>query len=287
MGRTHEGKACDAVIRRIEAREGHSRSDLTFPEKKQDWAAAVEVTCRIGDQLFAFEHTTIEPFERHLELEARASVHFQPIQDRLAGRLPASEQFELLVPVTASLDLKGRELRKAQNAIVEWVAATASSLPIAPLGRYVTPIQYTTLPDVPFDVALARMADGVWPGKLRVAHLVSGDREEKRFERIRKAYDDKSGKLAAWRRRGARSVLILEEQDRQTTNHFLVADAVQKVEGLVADKPDEIYLLSTVIENSWTLWALRVGDCVYDDLSISGDSLSQIDPTGLVNVTGR
>ena len=78
MARTHEGKACDAVIRRIEAREGHSRSDLTFPEKKQDWAAAVEVTCRIGDQLFAFEHTTIEPFERHLELEARASVHFNP-----------------------------------------------------------------------------------------------------------------------------------------------------------------------------------------------------------------
>ena len=55
----------------------------------------------------------------------------------------------------------------------------------------------------------------------------------------------------------------------------------------MADKPDEIYLLSTVIENSWNLWALRVGDCVYDDLSISGDSLSQMDPTGLVNVTGR
>jgi hypothetical protein len=87
--------------------------------------------------------------------------------------------------------------------------------------------------------------------------------------------------------KGARSVLILEEQDIQTTNHFLVADAVQKVEGLVADKPDEIYLLSTVIENSWTLRALRVGDCVYDDLSISGDSLSQTDPTELVNVTGR
>jgi hypothetical protein len=98
MARTHEGKACDAVIRRIEAREGHSRSDLTFPEKKQDWAAAVEVTCRIGDQLFAFEHTTIEPFERHLELEARASAHFQPIQDRLAGRLPASEHSNCWCP---------------------------------------------------------------------------------------------------------------------------------------------------------------------------------------------
>ena len=117
MARTHEGRACDAVIRRIEAREGHSRSDLTFPEKKQDWAAAVEVTCRIGDQLFAFEHTTIEPFERHLELEARASAHFQPIQDRLAGRLPPSEQFELLVPVTATLDLKGRGLRNVVETL--------------------------------------------------------------------------------------------------------------------------------------------------------------------------
>jgi hypothetical protein len=33
--------------------------------------------------------------------------------------------------------------------------------------------------------------------------------------------------------------------------------------------------------------ALRVGDYVYDDLSISGDSLSQIDPAKLLNVTGR
>ena len=32
----HEGKACDAVIRVLEAREGQSRRDVRSPEKDRD-----------------------------------------------------------------------------------------------------------------------------------------------------------------------------------------------------------------------------------------------------------
>ena len=64
MPAINEGKACDAVIRRIEAREGCPRSDFSLPEKELH-QAPVEAARRIGNRLFAFEHTRIEPFETH------------------------------------------------------------------------------------------------------------------------------------------------------------------------------------------------------------------------------
>ena len=83
----NEGKACDAVINRIEVREGQTRGELRFPEQEHH-TAPVELVCQIGRQLFAFEHTSIEPFEQHKKLEVKASAHFQPIQKRLADSYP-------------------------------------------------------------------------------------------------------------------------------------------------------------------------------------------------------
>jgi hypothetical protein len=47
------------LISGIEAREGSSRHDVSLPEQEHH-AAPVEVVCRIGERLFAFEHTRIE-----------------------------------------------------------------------------------------------------------------------------------------------------------------------------------------------------------------------------------
>src|SRR5205807_6641842 len=135
------GKACDAVIRLIEAREGSSRRDLSFPEK-ENHAAPVEFTCLIGDRRFAFEHTGIEPFEGLTELEAKEQVHFKPIRDRLVGRLPPTEHFVLHVPVKATLGSKRRELQREQDAIVAWVESVAPTLPIARFDRHVIDNRY-------------------------------------------------------------------------------------------------------------------------------------------------
>jgi hypothetical protein len=106
----NEGKACDAVINRIEAREGQTRGELRFPEQEHH-TAPVELVCQIGRQLFALEHTSIEPFEQHKKLEVKAPAHFQPIQKRLAGFLPPEEHFELQVPAKATLGLRPQEIR--------------------------------------------------------------------------------------------------------------------------------------------------------------------------------
>lgn len=282
----NEGKACDAVIRRIEAREGHQRSHLRYPEREGN-SAPVEMICQIGGRLFAFEHTGIEPFEKHIELEAKAKIHFGPIQDGVAGRLPATEHFELLIPVKSTLGLEGGALRRVQATIVEWVVATAPGLPIARPGRYVTPLRYVKLPGVPFEVHLARVSLGGLPGQLVIKHLVGQALEDERTKRIRRAYNDKMGKLSSWQKLGACGVLIFEENDIQVTNHQLVADAVREIEADASEQPDEIYLISSAIAQSWNTWALRVGDRVYEDLSVWGDALMQFDPAALVDLTRR
>jgi hypothetical protein len=284
--RFNEGKACDAVIRCIEKREGHPRSKIGFPERVHH-PAPVEITCQIGDQLFAFEHTGIEPFEQHTELQAKAQTHFRPIQDLLVDVLPADGHFELSVPIRATLHLRPRELRQMQDAVIEWVKQTAPTLPIPRGGRQISQVRFTPLPNTPFEAVLARVPVGAL-GQLSIGHLVGDHLEVDRISRIRRAYKDKSEKLAAWQRSGARSVLILEQNDIFVTNEGLVADALQEIESTIEMRPNEIYLLSSAIDAFWSLWSLRIDDRVFDDLSYWGDALTtDIDPMTLNDLTKR
>jgi hypothetical protein len=96
----HEGKACDAVIRVLEARERGNRRDVRSREKDGD-PAPIELTCRIGDRPFAFEHTGIEPFAGHVKFEAEARTMAtspwvgrtrRPTTSRNAARLGVAPQ---------------------------------------------------------------------------------------------------------------------------------------------------------------------------------------------------
>ena len=110
----NEGKACDAVIRVLETREGRIREDLRFPEQERH-AAPIEHTCRIGDTLFASEHTGIESFAGHVPLQAKADKHFGPIRTMLK-ELPPTETFELMIPAKATQRVRKRNLPGVQKA---------------------------------------------------------------------------------------------------------------------------------------------------------------------------
>lgn len=62
VSRFNEGRAGDAVIRRIEPREGCRRENDGRSPEWEGHAAPVEFACTIGGRLFAFEHTGLEPF---------------------------------------------------------------------------------------------------------------------------------------------------------------------------------------------------------------------------------
>ncbi len=119
------------------------------------------------------------------------------------------------------------------------------------------------------------------PGTFSIRH-VAANVPDTRKERIRRAYEKKASKLAAWRSQAnARSVLIFEENDIQLTNAHLVADVLIEIErDTIFPKPDEIYLVSSCSE-PWYVWALRIGGQSYDDFSTWGESLSEIDPAQL------
>jgi hypothetical protein len=281
--RSNEGKACDAVLRHIEAREQTMRHDLIFPEKTHS-VGPVELVCIVGTRRFAFEHTRIEPFAGHIQLEAEAKRHFQPITERVANQLPAESRFELEVPAGAMLDLNDRTARPIQDALVRWILATAPGLPTARPGRYILPIQKVAPPGVPFAVSLHRWPRAGFPFPFLIRHLVEGDVEAGRLQRIREAYNRKVPKLLQWRRSGAQTILILEEDDIFLTNHFKVADALVQIEGSSTNRPDEVYLLS-VFTSKWLITRLRVGDRTLYDMPVD-DRFWETDPASLVNMTG-
>jgi hypothetical protein len=283
--RSNEGKACDAVLRDIETREHATRLDLIFPEKTHH-VGPVELICTLGNRRFAFEHTRIEPFPGHIQLEAEAERHFQPLTDALVGKLPVDDRFELHVPAGVLLGKNDREVRPIQEALVRWILETGPSLPIARFGRYVLPIQKVTPPGVPFAVALHRWKREGFPFPFNTVHLVgSDDLEATRMKRIEEAYTRKLAKLLKWKESGARTILILEENDIRLTNHFLVGDALFEIEKTIADRPDEVYLVSTAASR-WFVIRLRIGNTTFYDMPVD-ERYWETGPTLLDNITGE
>lgn len=273
----NEDRVCEAIIQYIEEREKARRVNPSRPEKEQH-SAPIDFAWEIADKTYALEHTGIEPFEHYVRLKAEYNFHFKPICDRLSGCLPP-QVFQLHVPAKAMQGLNRRETGIIQDSIVAWVKDVACSLPIKRYSDYAN-AQPTQLPRVPFPLTLYRF-HCVFEGYLRnlyVCNIVTEDLNEARKSRIRRAYEDKIGKLYKWKCRGARTILVFEENDIFFTNHIVVADALLPMIQGCARRPDEIYLMSTCV-TPWTMWPLVVDSKYLHDFP--QPAYSTIDPSGL------
>jgi hypothetical protein len=90
-----ESRACDAIVRYLEAREKATRANVVLHDSHSDPEARIELTCTIGQTLYALEHTGIEPFADFMRLNNEASRLTNPIKLGLADKLPGDEIFEL------------------------------------------------------------------------------------------------------------------------------------------------------------------------------------------------
>lgn len=282
----HEGKACDAVIRQLEIRYGSSRANVRSPEQEHD-PAPVEVVFQLGDRLCAVEHTGIEPFDGHMWLQNVFPQLFQPVKDAVASLLPDTEDFELRIPALALRGISGNALKRLLHSLATWILEVAAGLPIAEVGRFVEPTHPAPLPNVPFQVSLHRTRFiGTRPGEFRVAHVVPQTIENDRTHRIRTAYAKKLPKLKAWNDdHGARTVLILEDNDIQLTNHAVVAQAVSQIESTLSWHPHEVWLVITVDATTWWLWNLRRDDIALARLQRDDMALVEIAVANLVDAT--
>jgi hypothetical protein len=107
-----------------------------------------------------------------------------------------------------------------------------------------------------------------------------------RREPIERACRKKYPKLAAWRAAGARTVLVLEDNDIQVSNANVVAEALLSVErGVECVLPDEIYLVETC-PSRWWGHVVRIDDRNFFDYSYDEQSNRywEIDPVSLVDL---
>jgi hypothetical protein len=282
--RFNEGQACDAVLRFLEARDGAQRQAVFFPERERH-EYPVELACRINGQLYALEHTGIEPFTGHVQVDAEAKRRIQPLVDRVTARLPQTEEFELQVPIDGLNVLRGRQLDAVHDRLAEWIERIAPTLPIAPIGRYVRS-PAVQVRGVPFPVRLHRMTRIGLPNNFQV-NLIVSDVERRRLDRLRKALADKCPKLAGWKRsHGAKSVLILEQNDIQLTNPHIVTETLLTAESEIPNRADEVHLVMSCID-PWRIFPLRVGDRSYFDITNPEDRAWEIDSATLQDITKR
>jgi hypothetical protein len=280
----HEGKALDAVIRFIEARDQVARSDGRDPEAERH-AAPVDYACRLGGKPFAFEHTGIEAFAGQLKQNVDTAELLDPVVERLAGIAPADETLQLLLPVDATVGLTRRDVPHIQKAIEGYVREAAPK--IGPV-RYGRPGKFAPvrLEGVSFEVTLRRFKEaGPMGGTFYYTRFVSGDREAARIKRLAEACGKKFGKLAVWKAEGARTILILEDIDLSLTNEALVASALVEAERGRDDRPDEVYMVNACT-SVWFVTCLRREGKSYLD-GDNGDPVFELDPEKLDRLTPR
>jgi hypothetical protein len=281
----NEGRACDAIVRIF--LEDVQRSNVRWHDEHPHGDRNVELTFNLGADLYAMEHTGIEPFDDFMNMNNTSGWLFDPIISAVSGAVPSSEVINLSIPVGA-LTHRKKDLRSIQQVLVRFVLEGAAKLP---LRRYADwrGVESTVPPGVPFEVRIARFVSPIEaPGRFHLNHLVTGDVELLRADRIRRACERKFPKLAKWKvSHNARTVLVLEENDIQLTNHMVVTDAYLKAALARDDRPDETYVIETY-EPSGTWFAYPIlidGESFYDLSEKSHPIHREIDSAKLTAIT--
>jgi hypothetical protein len=285
----NEGKACDAVIRVIEARADAQRSNVRLHDLHPESDRRIELTFELGSDLFAVEHTAIEPFADFMRMNSDSPRLFGPITRSLSPVVSPGETWELHIPLGALTDRGNKDLRRIQDALVRYVMVMAPRVPVRSYADYIGDLDPAMPPDVPFFVNLYRFDSLGLPSRFQIVHgLAGGSKEALRGERMLLACKKKFPKLAAWKNsHDARTVLILEDNDIQLTNPVVVADSFVPLAMARDDRPDETYMVMTCAE-PWLVWPILVGNDTYFDLAARSDPiLFEIDPTKLTPVTDR
>lgn len=223
-----------------------SANSRRWPEK-ENHKSPVEIVFKLGDQLYALEHTGVEPFQGHLRMEAQTEKLFAPITDALKDSLGEDALFELYLPVNALDGRKSADLLTIQQAIIAWVKETAPTIPKRPYRDFKgTPVGPAKVANVPFDLSPCRFEPPIIPGQhFQIKHTVANI-ETLRTDRMKAAVDKKFPKLAAWKKNdNAKSILALEQNDIQLTNPSIVADTYLPLAKARADRPDETYLVAS------------------------------------------
>ena len=244
MRPSNEGKCCDAILRVLEQRLSAQRADLHFPDRGNRTEKRVDVCVRIGENRYVIEHTRVDHFENAVGIGKAFSGFVTLIEDRFSSTLPGPAFYTLILPQDHRF--KKRLLTTAQEEIVCWVSVEAKRLyEKARVSKYLKKHATTTreFPGlIPYSVRLscelmAEPSDNE-TGLFSVARAPDADLEEQRFERLCRTFTDKCPKLKQCKDCGARTILVLENNDIALSNgcesRMAMSGVMQQLPGLRA-----------------------------------------------------
>jgi hypothetical protein len=241
MAKNNEGKCCDAVLRILEEEHHATRVDVV-----RDTAAqrGVEVTCTIGSQHYAIEHTLIEPFPDTRQDDIQFTRVFdEGFENEVSDLLRPELAYTVSVDVYAFAGMNAKQMAVARGLLIAWFRATLPQLP-APSGHRQTWID-GDYPGVPVRVRLSGYRSKTLGGRLLPGRFAPAELAELRRTRLLKALGDKGPKLHAARRKGTRTVLVVKNADIALTNAGLVGELFQELSAQVPHMPDDIYMVDT------------------------------------------
>ena len=122
-----EGMCCDAVIKHIERSSAASRTDVVDPEESGG-NGRVDLQATVDGQVYALEHTRVQPFERRIEV----ATAYHCIKDHVArwfrDPLPGPAFYQLHVPVDAHLPGRGKAGERRLASLRDWIAKNVDVL---------------------------------------------------------------------------------------------------------------------------------------------------------------
>lgn len=254
MGQSNEGRCCDAVLTIIE-RELRARREILSRDTPA--SRGIEIQCRIGDAVYSLEHTLIDPYPNKRDDDQQ----FMAVMGELEHTLPAQGvlrldcTYEAWVDIHAFRGRKRSEVPVVREAIRSWIVAAIPKLD--PQAVYETLQLGASPPTVPVRVLLKCTR---WPGHsqtLRIGRLVGNTLASARRERIRAALARKGPKLHAEHRVGARTVLILENDDGALSNPIEIGAALHAELSMSPYVIDEVYVIDSDRADSWRIWRMK------------------------------
>src|ERR1017187_2439970 len=266
----NERKACDAVVRSLEALAQKRRSNTHSPEDEGS-DAPIEYAFDLGDQTYAIEHTVVEAFEGQINSDIDFDRFVSPITSALDGKLPAPGLFNVAFAIHPTKGMKPKAITETQAEIVEWIRTSAAELhaefPTAESkkqnirGRQNRKRAAICGLDLVLSREVGWFVTEKFEGHLMPSRFAPKNYEDLRLERIKTAMGRKLPKLRKWQDEGARTVLVLENRDMALSNHVAILEAAEKALIGRSDVPDEVWFVDTTIETEWTAMCV-MRDCI-------------------------
>jgi hypothetical protein len=88
----------------------------------------------IGGQLYALDHTGIEPFDGFVEMKNEAGRLFEPLRQSLTDLFDPDSAFELTIQLHALRRRRMNDVKKRHGALRQWVLDTAPTIAKRPYG---------------------------------------------------------------------------------------------------------------------------------------------------------